>query len=53
MFIRINTVNTRKEVSQPIRLLDHLTLLHSEWPKLYGVWAVLSAIGLNTENENS
>ena len=24
-----------------------LTLLHSEWPKLYGVLAVLSAIGLN------
>ena len=23
-----------------------LTLLHSEWPKLYGVVAVLSAIGL-------
>ena len=23
-----------------------LTLLHSEWPKLYGVLAVLSAIGL-------
>ena len=25
-----------------------LTLLHSEWPKLYGVLAVLSAIGLCT-----
>ena len=24
-----------------------LTLLHSEWPKLLGVLAVLSAIGLN------
>ena len=24
-----------------------LTLLHSEWPKLYGVLAVLSAVGLN------
>ena len=24
-----------------------LTLLHSEWPKLYGVLAILSAIGLN------
>ena len=24
----------------------NLTLLHSEWPKLYGVLAVLSAIGL-------
>ena len=23
-----------------------LILLHSEWPKLYGVFAVLSAIGL-------
>ena len=23
-----------------------LTLLHSEWPKLYGVLAILSAIGL-------
>ena len=23
-----------------------LTLLHSEWPKLYGVLAVLSALGL-------
>ena len=28
-----------------------LTPLHSEWPKLYGVLAVLSAIGLkNAEN---
>ena len=25
-----------------------LTLLHSEQPKLHGVWAVLSAIGLST-----
>ena len=25
-----------------------LTLLHSEWPKLFGVLAILSAIGLNT-----
>ena len=25
-----------------------LTLLHSEWPKLYGVFAILSAIGLIT-----
>ena len=25
-----------------------LTLLHSEWPKLYGVLAVLSAIGLTS-----
>ena len=25
---------------------DLLILLHSEWPKLYGVLAVLSAIGL-------
>ena len=25
----------------------HLTLLHSEWPKLKGVLAILSAIGLN------
>ena len=24
-----------------------VTLLHSEWPKLYGVLAVSSAIGLN------
>ena len=24
-----------------------LTLLHSEWPKLYGVLAILSGIGLN------
>ena len=23
----------------------HLTLLHSEWPKLYGVMTILSAIG--------
>ena len=23
-----------------------LTLLHSEWPKLYGVLAILSAVGL-------
>ena len=27
-----------------------LTLLHSEWPKLYGVLAVLSAIGLLQDN---
>ena len=25
--------------------MSNLTLLHSEWPKLYGVLAVLSAIG--------
>ena len=25
-----------------------LTLLHSEWPKLYRVLAILSAMGLNT-----
>ena len=32
---------------QVIRLyMSLLTLLHSEWPKLYGVLAVLSAIGL-------
>ena len=24
------------------------TLLHSEWPKLYGVFAILSAIGLKS-----
>ena len=28
-----------------------LTLLHSEWPKLYGVLAVLSAIGLKVSAE--
>ena len=26
----------------------HLTLLHSEWPKLYRVLAILSAIGLSS-----
>ena len=26
-----------------------LTLLHSEWPKLYGVLAILSAIGLKVK----
>ena len=26
----------------------HLTLLQAEWPKLYGVLAILSATGLNT-----
>ena len=30
--------------------LTALTLLHSEWPKLYRVLAILSAIGLR-ENE--
>ena len=33
-----------------------LTLLHPEWPKLYGVLAVLSAIGLRVdlfEEDNS
>ena len=28
-----------------------LTLWHSEWPKLYGVLAVLSAIGLTSANK--
>ena len=28
---------------------NSLTLLHSEWPKLYGVLAILSAIGLISE----
>ena len=27
-----------------------LTLLHSEWPKLYGVFAILSAVGLKVEH---
>ena len=27
-----------------------LILLHSEWPKLYGVLALLSAVGLNIKN---
>ena len=27
--------------------VTHLTLLHLEWPKLYGVLAVLSAVGLS------
>ena len=30
-----------------------LTLLHSEQPKLYGVLAVLSAIGLNATTRGS
>ena len=30
----------------------NLTLLHSEKPKLYGVLAVLSAIGLKTHIKN-
>ena len=30
--------------------LSFLTLLHPEWPKLYGVLAVLSAIGLKKLN---
>ena len=40
-------------VSLTISLSHHyktksfLTLLHSEWPKLYGVLAILSVIGLN------
>ena len=33
-------------VSLGILCMHHLTLLHSERPKLYGVLAVLSAIGL-------
>ena len=28
--------------------LSKLTLLHSEWPKPYGVLAILSAIGLRS-----
>ena len=34
----------------PVNFLKHLTLLHLERPKLYGVLAVLSAIGLRTGN---
>ena len=30
-----------------------LTLLHSEWPKLYGVLAILSAVGLKKEKGKS
>ena len=29
-----------------LQKVEFLTLLHSEWPKLYGVLAILSAIGL-------
>ena len=29
---------------------NNLTLLHSEWPELYGVLAVLNVIGLNTSS---
>ena len=29
--------------------LCYLTLLHSKWPKLYGVLAILSTIGLKRE----
>ena len=34
------------EENECILIGDYLTLLHSEQPKLYGVLAVLSAIGL-------
>ena len=30
---------------------DPLTLLHSEWPKLYGVLAILSAVGLSAKGK--
>ena len=30
----------------PVASKWRLTLLHSEWPKLYGVLAILNAIGL-------
>ena len=33
--------------------VSQLTLLHIEWPKLYGVLAVPSATGLSTKNVNS
>ena len=33
-------------MSQIFNIFD-LTLLHSEWPKLHGVLAVVSAIGLS------
>ena len=35
-------------VSSNLCHIENLTLLHSEWPKLYGVMAILNAIGLKT-----
>ena len=32
--------------SLSVKIHQHLNPLHSEWPKLYGVLAVLSSIGL-------
>ena len=36
-------------LSECNRVKRNLTLLHLEWPKLYGVLAFLSAIGLKTK----
>ena len=38
------------EYASEMTAFGYLTLLHSEWPKLYGVLAILSAIGLNLSN---
>ena len=37
------------DVSETLILFLHLTLLHSERPKLYTILAFLSAIGLNND----
>ena len=34
-------------VSLGLEEVPHLTLLHSEWSKVYGVLTILSAVGLN------
>ena len=36
-------------MSSNLKNVPSLTLLHSEWPKLYGVLAVLSAKGLRCQ----
>ena len=47
-FVSHNTSRQRKQNATFFGkfALGSLTLLHSEWPKLYGVLAILSAIGL-------
>ena len=35
-----------REKFLPLKMELTLTLLHSEWPKLYGVLAILTAVGL-------
>ena len=50
LFLTLNVMQTTLSICLSVgyslpRFVLYLTLLHSEWPKLYGVLAILSAIG--------